>query len=101
MQPTRAAVASVRLHARVRRLREREAAERHGSGTAMIGHFRHLSREELNALPSAYPDLGDEVAHFYVCEACGQVIDVRRLGKCCIMKPRTTRLSRCNDALKT
>lgn len=46
----------------------------------MIRHFRHLSREELNALPCAYPDLGDEVAHFYVCKACGQAIDVRRLG---------------------
>lgn len=36
-------------------------------------------REELNALPVAAPDVNEE-DHFYTCEACGQRVDMRRLG---------------------
>jgi hypothetical protein len=44
-------------------------------------------REELNALrsakgkwPEVEPEPSDESAHFYVCKACGQAVDKRRLG---------------------
>jgi hypothetical protein len=37
-------------------------------------------REELNALRVTAPDLEDEAEHFYVCEACGQAVDMRKLG---------------------
>jgi RNA polymerase-binding transcription factor DksA len=37
-------------------------------------------REELNNLRVEYPDLSDEAEHYYVCEECGQAVDMRRLG---------------------
>lgn len=39
-----------------------------------------LSREELNALRCEYPQVQDEVEHFYLCPSCGQAVDMRRLG---------------------
>lgn len=36
-------------------------------------------REELNRLPVAAPDVPED-EHFYRCEACGQAVDMRRLG---------------------
>lgn len=39
-----------------------------------------LDREALNALRCEYPQLENEVEHFYICEACGQAVDMRRLG---------------------
>jgi len=38
------------------------------------------SREDLNALRCEYPQIEDEAQHFYVCEACGQAVDMRKLG---------------------
>lgn len=57
--------------------RRREAAARDGGGIAVIDEAQ---REGLNALAVSYPDLEDEAKHFYVCEACGQAVDMRRLG---------------------
>ena len=37
-------------------------------------------REELNSLRVSYPDLEDEAEHFYICDACGQAVDMRKLG---------------------
>lgn len=44
-------------------------------------------REELNAIRSAKggpdglePEPADEREHFYICKACGQAVDKRRLG---------------------
>lgn len=50
--------------------------------------MRRINRERLNAYPArcTWPRLGtdgdheDEAAHFYRCEACGQAVDMRRLG---------------------
>ena len=46
-----------------------------------------MDREELNAIrsakgkwPDVEPELKDESVHFYVCKACGQAVDKRRLG---------------------
>ncbi|WP_022682150.1 hypothetical protein [Sphingobium bisphenolivorans] len=39
-----------------------------------------LDREALNALRCEYPQLLDERDHFYACDACGQAVDMRRLG---------------------
>ena len=39
-----------------------------------------LTREELNALRCEFPQIDDEAEHFYVCEGCGQAVDMRRLG---------------------
>ena len=39
-----------------------------------------VSRDELNALRAQGPEHEDEAAHFYVCKACGQSVDKRRLG---------------------
>lgn len=37
-------------------------------------------RDSLNALPCKAPDLEDETQHFYVCQGCGQAVDMRKLG---------------------
>ena len=41
-----------------------------------------MGREELNALRSEGDggEPSDEREHFYVCKACGQAVDMRRLG---------------------
>ena len=39
-----------------------------------------MTRGELNALRCECPEFQDEVAHFYVCQSCGQAVDCRRLG---------------------
>jgi hypothetical protein len=46
-----------------------------------------MDREELNVLRSAkggpsgpQPEPENEADHFYVCKACGQAVDKRRLG---------------------
>lgn len=41
-----------------------------------------MNRDELNRLPCIIlgPQPTDEAEHFYVCEACGQAVDMRRLG---------------------
>ena len=39
-----------------------------------------MTREELNALRCECPAVEHEVEHFYVCELCGQAVDMRRLG---------------------
>jgi hypothetical protein len=46
-----------------------------------------MEREELNALRSAKdgpngpePEPENEADHFYICKACGQAVDKRRLG---------------------
>lgn len=41
-----------------------------------------MSREELNAIGSKRTagEPADEAQHFYVCNACGQAVDKRRLG---------------------
>jgi hypothetical protein len=46
-----------------------------------------IDRDELNALRSAKggpegrePESEDETVHFYICKACGQAVDKRRLG---------------------
>jgi hypothetical protein len=49
--------------------------------------MKQRDREELNAIRSMKgrpdaPELepSDEAEHFYVCKACGQAVDKRRLG---------------------
>ena len=53
--------------------------------------MKQQEREELNAIRSAKggpdgpepepePEPQDESIHFYVCKACGQAVDKRRLG---------------------
>ena len=42
--------------------------------------IREQERHELNRLRVEYPELSDEAEHFYMCEACGQAVDCRRLG---------------------
>ena len=37
-------------------------------------------REELNSFPVIGPKGAKEEDHYYVCEACGQAVDMRRLG---------------------
>ncbi len=39
-----------------------------------------MNRDELNACAATGPQLEDEAGHFYVCAACGQAVDCRRLG---------------------
>lgn len=42
----------------------------------MIGD---MSREELHALRWEYPHPKGEAEHFYLCQECGQAVDMRRL----------------------
>ena len=42
--------------------------------------IKGLTRKELNALRCEFPALKHEAEHFYICEACGQAVDMRRLG---------------------
>lgn len=37
-------------------------------------------RDELNASPCKTPPTPKEIDHFYICVACGQAVDMRRLG---------------------
>ena len=39
-----------------------------------------MDREALNELKCEAPEVADESEHFYVCKACGQAVDMRRLG---------------------
>lgn len=41
-----------------------------------------MKREDLNALPSRREggEPANEAEHFYVCKACGQAVDKRKLG---------------------
>ena len=56
-----------------------------------------LTREELNALRCKFPQIDDEAEHFYVCEGCGQAVDMSGLGTCFIMKRKGMSGCPCND----
>lgn len=38
------------------------------------------TREELNSLKCAPPEVANEADHFFVCGQCGQAVDMRNLG---------------------